>query len=413
MEILYNVAINAYVILLKIAALFNRKAGAWVEGRKNWHTRLKKLLPENEKRIWFHCSSLGEFEQGKPVLDKLRTEYPQYKILLTFFSPSGYEQKKNDPVADYVFYLPADGILASKKFIEIVKPQFVIIVKYEFWHFYIKELWKRKIPCFVISATFRKSQIYFKYYGRFFYNILQRITHIFVQNQTSLELLYDNKLINVTVSGDTRFDRVYIKNRQTKSLPLIKHFKNNSKIFIAGSTWPADEKLLTALINKDESARLYIIAPHEINNRNIEHLQKQLIVNSIKYSELSEQNANSCKVLIIDNIGLLSSLYAYADVAYIGGGFGAGIHNTLEAAAFGLPVIFGPSYKKFNEAIYMVKQHTAFSITNYDELKNNANSLMTDAEQTSIIKGKNLKYIESGKGATDVIINYLKMNCPA
>lgn len=416
MEIIYWVFVKLFGLTIKLSAPFHTKAKDWVEGRRLYFQSLRYSLRAGEKRIWFHCSSLGEFEQGKPLLEQLRLEYPEYKIVLTFFSPSGFNIKKNDPAADYIFYLPLDGPLNSSRFIELVNPAFVIFVKYEFWHFYIKTLYEKKIPVFVISAIFRPSQIYFKNYGTFFYHILRRLTHIFVQDEASLELLYKSDLTNVTVSGDTRFDRV-VKNRSTVS-PLInvEQFKNNHPILIAGSTWHADEQLVVDLINSGKRNWKYIIAPHEINIHAIHKLVQQITLPVILYSELiKETNASLLaqkQVLIIDNVGLLSRLYAYGNIAYIGGGFGAGIHNILEAAVFGLPVLFGPNYHKFMEANDLVKLRTAFPISDYFSFFNSFSKLLDDKAALDEISKMDLQYIESKCGATDVIINYLKMNYP-
>ena len=416
MAYIYWVFVKFYGSAIRIASLFNIKAKDWIKGRRFYFQALRYRLNPGEKRIWFHCSSLGEFEQGKPVLDQLRQHYPNHKIVLTFFSPSGYNLKKDDPSADYVFYLPLDGPINSRRFIELVKPVFVIIVKYEFWHFYIKALYERKIPVFVISAIFRPSQIYFKKYGLFFYKIIQRITHLFVQDQASLELLYNHSLTNVTVSGDTRFDRV-IKTR-SKNSPIdgLDHFVNQNQVLIAGSTWATDEQLLLQLINSRKPGWKYIIAPHEINSYAINKLKSQIELPVILYSEFSDVIDKTFlaekKVLIIDNVGLLSRLYVYGDIAYIGGGFGVGIHNILEAAVFGLPIFFGPNYQKFKEAVDLVKLQTAFSIVDYASFLENFELLTNNKEKINDISKKNLQYVESKSGATEIISNYLKMNYP-
>ena len=412
MEILYSIALAGYSLIIHIAAWFHPKAAEWVDGRRHWQRQMSGAVKPGEKRIWFHCSSLGEYEQGRPVLERLRNEYPSCKIVLTFFSPSGYRQKKNDPLADYVFFLPLDGRYNSKRFIEIINPYFVIFVKYEFWHFYIKVLKEKKIPSFVISAAFRSSQIYFQNYGKFFYQILQRITHIFVQNQASLELLYDSKLANVTVSGDTRFDRVYANSLNRKELKYINEFKNNKRLFIAGSTWPADEKVLLPLIAAYHNEIQFIIVPHEISAGSVQRLKKHIGTETVLYSQLNDENVQQNSVLIIDNVGMLSSLYRYADFGYVGGGFGAGIHNTLEAAVFGIPVFFGPNYKKFTEAIQLIQLQTAFSVNDFEEMEHQLVPLLTAPDEIEKIRQKDQRYIDSSRGATDVILNYLKMNYP-
>ena len=271
----YYIAVKAYGFAILIFSLFNKKAAQWISGRTGLFKLVENTLQPNEKRIWFHCPSLGEFEQGKPVLDAIRNEYPNHKIVLTFFSPSGYLVKKNEPKADYVFYLPLDGPSNSKWFVKTVQPSMAFFVKYDFWHFYIKELRDKKIPVFSVAAIFRPSQIYFKWYGKFFKDILKNFTHLFVQNQESLALLYKNNLAHVSVSGDTRFDRVYENSRNKKPFQEIEKFKNNQFLLVAGSTWNADEKLIADLINKSEDVK-FIIAPHEINQHHIETFRKAL-----------------------------------------------------------------------------------------------------------------------------------------
>lgn len=411
MWFLYFLGVKSYGIAITLFSFFNKKAAQWVTGRIGIFKHIENNLKPDEKRIWFHCPSLGEFEQGKPVLNALRDVYPGHKIVLTFFSPSGYENKKNEPNADYVFYLPLDGPSNSKWFVKTVQPSLAFFVKYDFWHFYVKELHDHKIPVFSIAAIFRPSQIYFKPYGTFFKNILKRFTHLFVQNRQSLELLYKEALPQVSVSGDTRFDRVYQNSRDTDPIPEIKKFRNNQFLFVAGSTWHADEKPLAELINQNAGMK-FIIAPHEINPYHIKTLIRSLKKKCLLYSEIDKQDAAQSDVLIIDNIGMLSRLYAYANMTYVGGGFGAGIHNTLEAIAYGAPVIFGPNYEKFQEAVDLVNQNTAFMIDNSVELKRIVNDLMKDEERRKEISKKNIRYIESRKGATDVVMNYLKINFP-
>lgn len=409
MVVVYFLIIKTYGLLISIASLFNAKAASWRKGRVNLFSQIESALVQDEKRIWFHCSSLGEFEQGKPVIEAVRKEYPQYKIVLTFFSPSGYEQKKNDPIADYVFYLPLDGPINSKRFIEIVNPKAAFFVKYEFWHFYIYYLRKQKIPSYYFSCIFRPSQTFFKFYGRFSKNMLQRITHLFVQNQASLALLYRHSIPHVTVSGDTRFDRVYTNSLNAKKNSAIEKFIQNKKVLIAGSTWSDDEKLLAELINHTGDYKL-IIAPHEINESKIQSLISSLKKKTVRLSQLKNEADYDADVLIVDNVGMLSSLYQYATITFIGGGFGSGIHNTLEAAVFGNPLIFGPRYQRFQEAVDLVKAGGAFSISNFTELKNCFDILNNDVAEISKINIINKKYVADKKGATEIILNYLRMN---
>jgi 3-deoxy-D-manno-octulosonic-acid transferase len=411
MELLYLAAVKIYGLGIFAASFFNEKAKLWVEGRK---TILKiihnALQDQTEKRIWFHCASLGEFEQGKPIIEAVKKEYPGYKIVVTFFSPSGYEIKKNDAVADYFFYLPLDGPGNAKKFIDLVQPSFAFFVKYDFWHFYIRELKKRKIPLYFISADFRPSQIFFQWYGKFFDKMLRRVTHLFVQNQQSLELLYKNSIPQVTVSGDTRFDRVFQNSLEAKPFHEIELFCDKKKIFIAGSTWHSDEKVIGEFINESADDFKFIIAPHEINNDRINNFLKSISKKSIRYTELKKSGVTDAQVLIIDNIGMLSSLYRYADVAFIGGAFSKGLHNVLEAVVFGKPVFFGTNYKKFPEAAELVKNKTAFSISSAVELKNKMDELFSSTEEIERIKTASQKYIERHRGATGLVMDYVKLH---
>ncbi len=409
MVVIYYLGVKLYGILILISSVFNRKAAQWVSGRRGWKEEIKKTLKQGEKRILFHCASLGEFEQGKPVLEALRAHYPDHKVVLTFFSPSGYELKKNDSLADYVFYLPLDGPFNSKNFIDLVEPEMAFFVKYEFWHFYVKAFKDRKIPIYFVSCIFRPSQIFFKKYGVFFEKILRRVTHFFVQNQTSLELLYNQGIPQVTVTGDTRFDRVYFNSKNTKDLPEISLFKGKNKLLVAGSTWKTDEKLIASLAAEIENEFKLIIVPHEVSENKIKSILQKFDSTAIRYSEW-DKKATSAKILVIDNVGMLSSIYKYADAAYIGGGFGKGIHNILEAAVFGIPVFFGPKYKKFREAMELVHWKGAFSVKNEKNLIDKFSEVTGDDKRMEKIKEINFRYIANNKGATDLIINYLKMN---
>lgn len=409
MTLLYLVAVKLYAFAIVIASLFNKKAAQWVSGRKNWKSKIASELKPGEKRLLFHCASFGEFEQGKPVLEALKNHYPQHKIVLTFFSPSGYENKKNDPLADYVFYLPVDGPFNSKKFIELIQPEMAFFVKYDFWHYYIKTFKDKKIPVYFVSSIFRPTQIFFQWYGKFFDKMLSRVTHFFVQNQGSLELLYKNSIPQVTVTGDTRFDRVFEASQNRKPLAEIETFKGKHKLFVAGSTWGADEQLVAALIPDIESDYKVIVVPHEIKEAKISKLKSILGNEAIRYTEWDKKQT-SARILIIDNMGMLSAIYQYADLVYIGGGFGKGIHNILEAAVYGTPILFGPKYKKFREADELVHWKGAFSINNERGLRDKVFELIHEPGRIDKIKEINTRYINNNKGATDLIINYLKMN---
>ncbi len=410
-EFFYLLGIKLYGAGIFVYALFNQKAAHWIKGRKKNYSTIRKTLKEGEKRIWFHCPSLGEFEQGRPVLNALRREYPGHKIVLTFFSPSGYEIRKKDPQADYLFYMPLDGPLNSARFIDLVKPEMAFFVKYDFWHFYIKALKTRGIPCYYISCIFRPSQVYFKWYGVFFDKILRRVTHFFVQNQGSLELLYKNSIPSVTVSGDTRFDRVVENSLNRKEHPVISAFKGSSKLLVAGSTWPSDEDRILSAVRKENLDLKWILVPHEINDQHITKLENQLGDTAVRFSRLQEiGHPENYRVILFDNVGMLSSLYAYADIAYVGGGFGSGIHNILEAIVFGVPVIIGPRYEKFQEARDLVSRKVVFPVVNRDQFSMLVDQLLQDEAGRSKIREVCAAYIQEKKGATSIIIDYLRMN---
>ncbi len=396
---LYNIAIQFYGLLVRCYSLFNRKAKLFVEGRKDVFDQISVRLEPDKKHIWFHFASLGEFEQGRTVIEQIKLDRPDKKIVVTFFSPSGYEIRKNYPLAAGVFYLPLDTPNNARKLIDAFNPELAVFTKYEFWYHYYNALQSRKIPIILISSIFRPDQVFFKWYGKFNRSILKCVHHFFVQNLESIDLLKTIGINKVTLSGDTRFDRVFETAVSAKPLKEIEQFLNGSPALVAGSTWPSDEHHLKKLIDKHPNWK-FIIAPHEIDESRISNLIK-LIPSSSKYSELNGINAN--QTLIIDNIGMLSSLYQYARIAYIGGGFGAGIHNTLEAAAFGIPIIFGPNYNKFQEAKDLLHVGAARSINNEDELLEAFN----DFSKSDTPGMQAQAYVLSKRGATAQIINYI------
>lgn len=398
---LYNLGLRIYVFLIYIASFFNKKANAWLKGRSNIQ------YPKFDRSAWFHFASLGEYEQGLPVLAGFRSAHSDTAIVITFFSPSGYEIRKNTPLADAVYYLPLDTAANARHFIDAIQPTIAVFTKYEYWYHYFYELNRKNVPLFVISGIFRPNQVFFKWYGSLYREMLGFVTHFFVQDENSKNLLQNIHITNVSVSGDTRFDRVWANAQSPKSFPLIEEFTKGSQVFIAGSTWPEDDDLLAQLIKANPDWK-FIIAPHEIKEEKINRFIALLPENSTsKYSLLTAHHAPlTNQTLIIDNIGILSSLYQYGQVAYIGGGFGAGIHNTLEAAAFGLPVIFGPNYHKFKEARDLVSLELGFSINNAEELKKTFSYLTDDAHLKSISK-KIKDYVEENTGATGMIMKYL------
>jgi 3-deoxy-D-manno-octulosonic-acid transferase len=402
----YNLSVLIYKILIYLASPFNKKAKQWIAGRKGLFEILEKRIKKDSRIAWFHCASLGEFEQGRPVIEEFRKQHPAFKILITFFSPSGYEVRKTYNGADYIFYLPIDTPSNAKRFVNIVNPEIVFFVKYEFWFNYIKNISLKKIPFFIISANFRHAQHFFQWYGGWFRNQLRGITRIFVQNKESVVLLQKIGITQVTVSGDTRFDRVHSITKNVKQFPVIEKFCKNSDVFIAGSSWPPDEELLTKLINSEKTKYKFIIAPHMVDKPHIAAIAEKIKKGHVVlYSEADEENVMYAKVMIIDSIGILSHVYQYGKIAYIGGGFGSGIHNILEAATFGMPVIFGPKYHKFQEAVNLIKEGGAISISNEQEFFTVVMKLINDPlllkEKSKIAK----MFVQKNIGATEIILN--------
>jgi 3-deoxy-D-manno-octulosonic-acid transferase len=404
MLLLYNAGLRLYYLAISIASFFNSKARLWINGRKI------SITHNSNKSIWFHFASLGEFEQGGPVLEQMRQMYPSARIVVTFFSPSGYEVRKGTSLADEVYYLPLDTAKSAREFIKAINPGMAIFTKYEYWYHFFNELNKRDIPLYIISGIFRPGQVFFRWYGSLHRKMLTYVSHFFVQDEQSELLLNSIGITNITISGDTRFDRVWANAQQPKQLPDIENFTNGQKTFIAGSTWPEDEKLVAELVKSHPDWK-FIFAPHEISENKINTLISLLPQSStVKYSQLSSQISDlNSQILIIDNVGMLSSLYQYGHIAYIGGGFGAGIHNTLEAAAFGLPVIFGPNYSKFKEAKDIITIKAGFSIANGAELKAAVHTLVND-EQFYTYTSKQIKlYVEQHTGATGSIISAINL----
>jgi 3-deoxy-D-manno-octulosonic-acid transferase len=403
---LYNLGIFFYRCLIRVAALFNEKAKFMVAGRKNWQDELQRKVDKNARYLWVHCASLGEFEQGRPLIEEFKKQFPDRKILLSFFSPSGYEIRKNYEGADIVCYLPMDTKKNASAFIDIVKPEKVFFVKYEFWYHFITQLKSRGIPLFIVSAIFRENQHFFKNtpWGRWYKTILFNFEHFFIQSEKSAELLRNIGIQNFTISGDTRFDRVASIAAGAKKFEIVEKFKTNLNIIIAGSTWKPDEELLAEFINSNSGVK-YIIAPHEVSAANINRIQQLLKKPAITLSKAQIQDIDRYEVLIIDSIGILSSLYQYGNIAYIGGGFGVGIHNILEAATFGLPILFGPNYKKFKEAVDLVEAKGAFSFQNYNELKEALHLLLTEKNQLETASSISKFYVEKNVGSTKLILN--------
>lgn len=402
MKFLYQISLFFYSLLVKIASLFNHKAKLWVKGRKNTFAYLKTHLSPDDEICWFHCASLGEFEQGKPLMEKIKQTHPHKKILVTFFSPSGYEYRKNSPLADFVCYLPNDNAKNARKFIRLVRPKQAYFVKYEFWYFYLKELYNTNIPTYLIAGVFRPNQPFFKWYGAFHQQMLGFFTHFFLQNKVSEELLQGIGFTNTTTSGDTRIDQVFDNSQSPKQLSLIERFTQKNPTIILGSSWEKEEEIISEYIATTDKKFQYIIAPHDISKSHIEHLKNMLTVPYLLYSEATSENILNHSILIIDNIGMLANCYQYTDIAFIGGGFSGALHNVLEPAAFGNAILFGDKINKFHEAQALIDAYAAFSISSLDDFIAVVNHLMMK-ENMENTQNAAKKYIVENVGATDRI----------
>jgi len=404
MTFLYNIGIAAYSGLIGLVAPFNQKAKLLNKGRKDVNAKLKELSL-SDKVVWIHAASLGEFEQGRPVIEAIKAEHPQYKIVLTFFSPSGYEVRKNFELADYVLYLPADTKKNARRFIDAIHPEKVFFIKYEFWYHYLNVLKKRGIPVYGVSMIFRKEQSFFKSYGSWFRKMLSCFEKFYVQDEVSGELLHDIGFRNYAVAGDTRFDRVRDIANESKDFDLIKAFVGEAKqVVVAGSTWAPDEDILIDYIQNDNKDVKLIIAPHEIHAEHIQQIENKLKVPFAKYT-VADENVNEARVLIVDTIGMLSSIYKYGQVAYIGGGFGVGIHNTLEAATYGMPVLFGPKYKKFKEARDLIELKGGFSINDASAFRAQIELFWNDGQALNSASESSKSYVDKMCGATRLIMD--------
>ncbi|HQF01898.1 MAG TPA: glycosyltransferase N-terminal domain-containing protein [Bacteroidales bacterium] len=404
----YNLFIQLYNLTIWLSKPFNNKAQLWIDGRKDVFKKIIKRVEHDKPIVWFHCASLGEFEQGRPVIESFKETFPEKQIILTFFSPSGFEIRKNYPGADYIFYLPADTRRNARRFIDLVKPEIAVFVKYEFWFNYMRELKRSYVPYIFISTIFRPKQHFFRKWGRWQIEQLRQADHFFVQNQSSADLLQKHGIEQVTLSGDTRFDRVHNIAKQKRVFPPIEIFKGESKIFLAGSTWQPDEELITELIKLNFDGLKIIIAPHEVHEARIQTLMRKLPDSAIRYSMADTSNVTEAPVMVIDTIGILSHIYKYATLAYIGGGFGSGIHNTLEAATFGVPVIFGPNFNKFHEAVDLIERGGAYNISSKSEFIEVINTLLNNQKKYEASSFAARNYVEQKQGATGIIVNYLK-----
>lgn len=410
MLFIYNLVVLFAAQILKLLALFSPKMKLFVEGRKAVFQILKKKIHPEDKVFWFHAASLGEYEQGLPVIEKVKAQFPHHKIVITFFSPSGYEVRKNNTVADVTVYLPLDTKANAKQFLNLVHPEKVFFIKYEFWPNYLNELKQRTISTYLISGIFREKQVFFKWYGGFYRKALQTFDYFFVQNEKSKTLLQSIGFTNVRVSGDTRFDRVVAILEKDNSLDFIEQFKNNQTTIVIGSSWPKDEELLVNFINQSADNVKFIIAPHNIKDEQINSLYKQIKKTKFKYSNyeietLRKPKLENYQVFIIDTIGILTKIYSYADIAYVGGGFGnPGVHNILEPATFGIPIVIGSNYSHFAEATALVGLEGCISIKNQSEL-NEAFNLLLQNEDERYEKGHICStFVQMNKGATDRIL---------
>lgn len=406
MLFLYNIAIKIASSLLPMIAIFVPKIKLFVAGRKDVFSILSQKIKPTDQTIWFHAASLGEYEQGLPVIEKIKEEYPSHKIIVSFFSPSGYEVRKNNTVADVTVYLPVDTSANAQEFIRLANPSMAFFIKYEFWPNYLEELKKHKIPTYLVSGIFRENQMFFKWYGKFYRKALDAFTYFFVQNEKSKNLLQQLGKTNVTISGDTRFDRVAAILEKNNDLDYISQFKNDTLTIVVGSSWPKDEALLLDFINSNTLNVKFIIAPHNIKAGQIEQLKNRITKKTVLFSEMQEKNLADFNVFIIDTIGILTKIYSYADIAFVGGGFGnPGVHNLLEPATFGVPIVIGPNYSHFTEAIALVNMGGCISVSDKTELIAAFKDLIVDPnfryEKGHICS----TFVQMNRGAASIILN--------
>jgi len=411
MLFLYNFIVQITGFFLKIVAIFDPKMKLFIDGRKNVFATLSQEINQNDKTIWFHAASLGEFEQGLPVIEKIKEKFSNHKIVITFFSPSGFEVRKNNNFADVTVYLPLDTKKNAEEFLKLVHPEMVFFIKYEYWPNYLNEIQKLKIPTYLISGIFREKQAFFKWYGGFYRNALKTFDYFFVQNESSKKLLQSIGFQNVKISGDTRFDRVSKILNQNNSIESVKKFKNNMLTIVVGSSWAKDENNLIDFINSNSFNVKFIIAPHNIKVEQITELKKSILRKTLLYSEIftSDLPLQDYEVLIVDSVGILTKIYSYADIAYVGGGFGtSGLHNVLEPATFGIPVLIGPNFEKFSEAVALVNLGGCISVKSKIELEEKLTFLIQNEDERHEIGHIANTFVKMNKGATDIIINHLE-----
>ena len=407
MRLLYDICIAVYAAFIRLVSPFNRKAKQWCDGRKGMMERLRKAVGDERNIVWIHVASLGDFEQGRPLVDYVKANYPDYKILLTFFSPSGYEVRKNYPNADYVFYIPVDRERDVARFLDVVQPKVAIFVKYEFWLNMLTELGRRNIRTFIVSSIFRRNSIFFnRPFGGIWRKALGVFEQIFVQDEASKELLAEIGVENVVVAGDTRFDRVLTIAEKAERVEVVERFKGDKRLFVAGSTWAPDEEILLPLIKANPDVK-FVVAPHEMDEHRIEHILHE--TKAVRYTECDGVELADMQVLILDTMGLLSRAYGSAEWAYVGGGFGAGIHNTLEAAVYGLPVAFGAKYHKFKEARDLIALGVGCSVKNEQELQSWFDELKSDDDYLARLSVVAKLYVEQHRGTTERIVKKIAL----
>ncbi len=402
MKTIYTGLIALYSAIAGAASPFSVKARRWVRGRRGWRERLSSFSRGEGKVAWVHCASLGEFEQGRPVIEKIRRDHPDWKVVVTFFSPSGYEIRKDYRGADMVMYLPTDLPANVRFFLDHIKPDLALFVKYEFWYNYLSELKRRNIPTYLVSGIFRPDQYFFRWYGSFARGVFQVFNRIFLQDEQSGRLLESIGYHRYSVTGDTRFDRVSQIGAAAKDLPVIEKFRGKESLFVAGSSWDEDEEIIVRYINSNSGAMKWVIAPHEIDEAHLCRIEKRLTPESVRYSRYVE-GAKSCRVMIIDNIGMLSSVYRYASIAAVGGGFGRGIHNILEPACWGIPVLFGPHHLKFREAVQLKERGGAVSFDNFETFTSVVEKYLSDPVALEAAGNASAIYISENKGSTDKV----------
>ena len=400
---MYSFVICIYLMAVKLVSLFNKKVRLMVRGHAQVFRILREHIEPDAQYIWFHAASLGEFEQGRPLMERIRRDHPEYKILLTFFSPSGYEVRKNYAGADVICYLPFDTPRNVRRFLKLAHPCMAFFIKYEFWQNYLKGLQRRGVPTYSVSSIFRKNQVFFRWYGGRYYKVLTRFTHLFVQNEVSRELLATLGIHNVTVVGDTRFDRVIEIFEQAKQLPLVEAFKQGRPVLVAGSSWQPDEDIFIPYFNAHPGMKL-IIAPHVIGESHLTEIIGKLRRPCVRYTQATPETAAAADCLIVDCFGLLSSIYRYGEMAYVGGGFGVGIHNVLEAAVYGVPVLFGPNNQRFQEARQLLATGGSFEVTDAASFDSRMDRFLTDAAYLSDCGKRSGEYVHSRAGASDKVL---------